>query len=125
MQSILDRLFHGTTEEAAPEEAPKPRGVKTQGPQKLRYTTVGQQRRAGVRAKKAQARKATARYRKNWQTTSQNLASLRGQLQVATHQVPSSDALYENAVGALVENYGSLENAEKVYDDALKARAGA
>jgi hypothetical protein len=102
-----------------------PRGVKSQGPRKVKYMTNGQVRRAQARAQATAARKANKRYRRSWMRNELAFAILRGQLEVMAHQ-PETDGTRILVERHLTKAYGSVEAATKhfeaIVEDRLRAR---
>lgn len=120
MSSINSRLKGNEPDE----ERTGPRGIKSQGPFKLRYITAGQQRRAAARKEATAKRKRNKVYRKTWIRGRMGLAVLRGQLQAVgvleyrnPDFVPCPD-MVDNARMALEGAYGSVEKAHEAYLEA-------
>lgn len=99
------------------------------GPQKVRYITSGQQRRAVARGQKAQARKATRRHKRAWMDSQRNRAVLRAQLQAigavsyATDYVPTEKQRVDAGVW-IVRAFGERdEDGKLVESDDLFSKA--
>jgi len=112
------------------------------GPQSYRTITVGQQRRAAERSKKALQRKANKRHRRSWFAKQRDFATLRGHLTVigalppavegfrapTTQRILSGQWLVRafgerDEEGQLVLSDDLLQNAVKAGLEALKTGA--
>jgi hypothetical protein len=119
MSSINARLKGTEPDEV--EDGPK--GVKSQGPFRLRVVTAGQQRRAAVRREATAKRKRNEGYRRKWMMNQLRIAVLRGQLQVVgaldfadpDFVISQDSALHHNVVKHLIKTYGSVEAAHEHY----------
>lgn len=109
---MLDSLFARMAAKAsgldvADIDESKPKGVKSQGPQKFRTVTNGQIRRAGQRDAATRRRKATAKHRRDWFKSRRAVRVLEAQL--AQHDAGKPG--YEQI---LVDGYGSVDKAREV-----------
>jgi hypothetical protein len=125
---FLPKLVEKPSDEVETATQGGPRGRKSQGPQRFRYVTAGQQRRQMVRDAEAQHRKTNKRYRRRWMANRAATATLRGQLQYVgllpwadgTMSSHDSEGRIERH---LVEAYGSLEDARSRYFDIITESA--
>jgi hypothetical protein len=127
--NILDKILGRSDDEAVNDG---PRGRKSLGPQRVRFQTGGQVRRARLRSIEANRRKVAKRSRRSFKDNMLSVAILRGQLQavgkvsyVGIKVLRSGDAA--SAEKILTERYGSVDKALEVYTkiQAERARRGA
>lgn len=119
MKNVIDKIHQN---EEGEEEATGPRGVKSQGPFRLRHVTNGQIRRARIRTIEAGRRKETKRYRRRFMDNRLAIAILRGQLRILA-TTSAGDREHRRIEKTLEERYGSVQNAQEHFDRIEAERA--
>lgn len=112
-----------TEEELAELKRERHRHAPKHGPQKVRWITAGQQRRAAARWEKTRARKANRRFRRQWMANEAAFNRLLSQIGLL-ERTPES-GLAKGVEKVLVERYGSVEAAREHLGVLIQERVAA